>query len=118
MSVHHGIDYIEFQVVDMEASKAFYAAAFGWVFTDYAPTYAGIRKPGGGEWGGFTVVDAVTTGGPLVVLYSEDLEATFAAVQAAGATIEKSIFAFPGGRRFEFLDPSGNRLAVWGQPES
>jgi hypothetical protein len=23
------------------------------------------------------------------------------------------IFSFPGGRRFHFLDPSGNELAVW-----
>jgi predicted enzyme related to lactoylglutathione lyase len=25
----------------------------------------------------------------------------------------KPIFAFPGGRRFHFLDPNGNELAVW-----
>ena len=28
-------------------------------------------------------------------------------------TIVKEIFSFPGGRRFEFTDPSGNHLAVW-----
>jgi hypothetical protein len=27
--------------------------------------------------------------------------------------ISKEIFEFPGGRRFEFTDPSGNELAVW-----
>jgi predicted enzyme related to lactoylglutathione lyase len=35
-----------------------------------------------------------------------------AAVTAAGGTIVKPIFSFPGGRRFQFLDPSGNELAV------
>jgi hypothetical protein len=34
-------------------------------------------------------------------------------VRAAGGSIEKEPFAFPGGRRFHFLDPSGTELAVW-----
>ena len=28
-------------------------------------------------------------------------------------TINKEIFAFPGGRRFHFRDPNGNEYAVW-----
>ena len=42
----------------------------------------------------------------------DDLEATLHTVTAAGARIVKPIFAFPGGRRFQFLDPNGNELAV------
>ena len=42
--VHHAIDYIEIGVDDVAAAKAFYAAAFGWQFTDYGPGYAGIRR--------------------------------------------------------------------------
>ena len=49
----------------------------------------------------------------LPVIDVEDLEATLAAVQKAGATITKPIFSFPGGRRFHFRDPSGNELAAW-----
>ena len=30
-----------------------------------------------------------------------------------GGIISKEIFAFPGGHRFHFIDPSGNELAVW-----
>ena len=48
-----------------------------------------------------------------MILYSEDLDATLAAVEAAGGTIVKPPFTFPGGRRFHFSDPSGNELAVW-----
>ncbi len=110
---HHGIDYIEFQVTDMAATKALYAGAFGWSFTEYGAGYTGIQKPGGGEWGGFALVESVTTGGPLVVLYSRDLAASLADVRAAGGQITQDIFEFPGGRRFELLDPSGNALAVW-----
>lgn len=109
---HHGIDYIELSVRDMVAAKTFYAAAFGWKFNEYGPAYAGIQKKGGGEMGGFALAEEVVTGGPLVVLYSEDLEATLSAVEHAGGTIAKETFSFPGGRRFHFVDPSGNELAV------
>ncbi len=114
---HHTIDYIEFSVTDMAEAQRFYNAAFGWEFTDYGPDYAGIRKPGGeGEVGGLNVTETVATGGPLVILYSEDLKATLQAVRGAGGQIVTEPFEFPGGRRFHFTDPSGNELAVWSTP--
>lgn len=109
---HHAIDYIELSVRDLEAAKRFYAEAFGWEFNDYGPGYAGIRS-GDGEEGGLRLTEEVRPGGPLVILYSRDLEASQAAVERAGGTIVQEIFAFPGGRRFQFADPSGNELAVW-----
>jgi uncharacterized protein len=109
---HHGIDYIEFAVTDMAESKRFYEAAFGWRFTDYGPDYAGIQKEGG-EAGGFRLASQVTPGGPLVILYSRDLATTLGRVREAGGRITTEPFAFPGGRRFHFEDPSGNELAVW-----
>ena len=111
---HHGIDYIEFAVTDMAESKRFYGVAFGWTFNDYGPTYAGIRKIGSnGEAGGLCLAPEVTTGGPLVILYSNDLEETLRQVRDAGGKITKEPFVFPGGRRFHFQDPNGNELAVW-----
>jgi uncharacterized protein len=108
---HHTIHYIEFSVTDMAAAQTFYTKAFGWQFTAYGPDYAGIQG-GDGEVGGFCKVDEVAPGGPLVVLFSKDLDASQAAVHAAGGVITKQPFAFPGGRRFHFRDPSGNELAV------
>lgn len=108
---HHAIDYIEFTVSDMKQSKEFYGSVFGWEFTDYAPVYAGI-KVSDREIGGFTVGEVVR-GGPLVVLFSKNLEDSLAKVRAAGAKIVKEPFDFPGGRRFQFQDPSSNQLAVW-----
>jgi predicted enzyme related to lactoylglutathione lyase len=110
---HHEIDYIEFGVTDMAQSQHFYAAAFDWEFTDYGPGYAGIRRRNGGEAGGLRLQSEVSTGGPLVILYSDDLATTLAEVQKAGGEITQDIFEFPGGRRFHFKDPSGNELAVW-----
>jgi uncharacterized protein len=112
--VHHAIDYIEINVTDVEAAKAFYGSAFGWSFNDYGPEYAGIRGEGK-EVGGLRRESDVRTGGPLVLLFSEDLEASVDAVAAAGGTITAPIYSFPGGRRFEFTDPFGNELGVWAE---
>ena len=111
--VHHEINYIEIYVTDMDAAKRFYTSAFGWQFTDYSPEYAGIQKQSGGETGGICLAEQVAPGGPLVILYSNNLEASQSSVAQAGGTVTKEIFSFPGGRRFQFQDPSGNELAVW-----
>jgi len=103
------IDYVEFPGTDLPATKVFYAAAFGWSFTDHGPDYAAFE--GEGTDGGFAAEAGAEK--PLVILYAHDLEAMEARVRAAGGTIVKPIFAFPGGRRFHFRDPSGNELAVW-----
>jgi uncharacterized protein len=111
-SAHHAIDYIEIAVTDMEAAKAFYSTAFGWKLVEYGPEYAGIQGDGK-EVGGLRHDADVRAGGPLVLLYSEDLEASADAVGAAGGKIVEPIYEFPGGRRFHFADPAGNELGVW-----
>ena len=112
--IHHDIDYIEFTVTDLPRAKAFYSSAFGWKFNDYGPGYAGIQKENG-EAGGLRLEKEVSTGGPLVILFSENLEKSLAQVTEAGGEITRAPFAFPGGRRFHFKDPSGNELAVWSE---
>jgi predicted enzyme related to lactoylglutathione lyase len=105
------IDNLEFNVTDIARSKAFYGAAFGWTFIDYGPTYTEFSD--GRLTGGFTTGEAVRPGGPLVILYAQDLADTQARLEALGARISKPVFAFPGGRRFHFIDPDGYELAVW-----
>lgn len=105
------IDYIEMNVGDIERSKAFYGSAFGWTFKDYGPTYCEFAD--GRLRGGFTTNARPTPGGPLVVLYADDLVDLQQRVEAAGGRIAKPIFEFPGGRRFHFFDPDGYELAVW-----
>jgi len=111
MHQHHAIDYIEISVTDVDKAKAFYGAAFGWAFNDYGPEYAGIQGDGK-EAGGLRRASDVRAGGPLVMLYSDDLERSADAVSAAGGTIVEPISPYPGGRRFEFADPDGNQLGV------
>ena len=108
---HRRIDYVEFGATDIEATKRFYSAVFGWEFTDYGPDYTSFAD--GRLSGGFAKVGNVAGGGPLVVIYASDLEGLLASVKNAGGKITKEIFSFPGGRRFHFNDPNGNGLAVW-----
>ena len=105
------INYIEFNVSDIARSKAFYGTAFGWTFTDYGPDYCEFSD--GHLTDGFDASGAVAPGGPLVVLYGDDLDDIIAGVEAAGGKIVKPVFEFPGGHRFHFTDPDGYELAVW-----
>lgn len=115
-SQHHTIDYVELVVTDLAAAQSFYRAAFGWEFVDYGPTYAGIvsGRGEGGEVGGLALAEQPRpVGGPLVLLYSDDLDTTRDGIESAGGRILQEPYAFPGGRRLHFADPSGNELGVW-----
>ena len=110
---HTPTDYVEFVVHDIAKSKAFYASALGWTFTDYGPTYTSFSTTS--IAGGFTLDGAPHPGGPLMVFYSPDLDAALANVKAAGGTVVKPPFTYPGGRRFHFRDPDGYEVAVWSE---
>lgn len=107
------IQYIEMQSTDLGATKKFYTGAFGWSFTDYGDSYVAFSDAG--MDGGFEKVDEVTQGGVLVILYHKDLTVVQEAIVANGGAISKDTFTFPGGKRFHFIDPSGNELAVWSE---
>ena len=111
---HHRIDYVEFASADPQASCDFFGAAFGWTFESFGPDYVAFH--GAGLEGGICrarLRSRADEGAALIVLYSADLEASEALVRRHGARISKPIFAFPGGRRFHFIEPAGNELAVW-----
>jgi len=108
------IDYVELpSATAHELTRAFYAKAFGWNFTDYGPDYSATTN--GTTDLGLQGDPADGLSAPLPVVRVDDLEAAFDAVTAAGGIIAKPIFAFPGGRRFQFVDPSGSELAVWSE---
>lgn len=104
------LNYLELPVADTARAKAFYGAAFGWDFTDFGPTYAATLS--GDTDIGFQADESEKTAAALPVIDVEDLEAALAAVKAAGGTVTRAIFAFPGGRRFHFRDPDGHELAA------
>lgn len=105
------INYIEFKANDLEKIETFYNHCFDWKFKDYGPTYVSFSKSG--IKGGFEKSENDIVNGALVVLYHKNLDKIKNKITEAGGEISKEIFSFPGGRRFQFLDPSGNELAVW-----
>jgi len=111
LHIDRAIDYIEFTAPDLTAVKKFYGEAFDWKFQDWGDEYAGFSD--GHVDGGFARGAAKSGHGPLVILYSTNLEEIQQKVRAAGGTIVKDTFSFPGGRRFLFADPAGNELAIW-----
>ncbi|WP_447043713.1 VOC family protein [Vreelandella sp. H-I2] len=116
MPAHEKLNYVELAARDLNATKAFFSAVFGWEFTDYGLEYTAFSNQG--LDGGFYQTDAcsrTTNGAALLVFYSAQLEATYNKVVEHGGEIVKPVFEFPGGFRFHFLEPSGNELAVWSE---
>jgi uncharacterized protein len=116
MNQHEKINYVEFPAKDLAGTKTFFQSVFGWSFTDYGPEYTAFENQG--LDGGFFQSDLASStakGAALIVLYSNQLEATLAKVEQAGGSILRPIYSFPGGRRFHFTEPSGNEFAVWSE---
>jgi len=105
------LDYLELPAKEIAKTQAFYESAFGWKMTSFAPTYAATTT--GDVDVGLQADMADASKAPLAVIQVGDLEAALNKVTQAGGKIVKPIFAFPGGRRFHFADPSGNELAAW-----
>ena len=103
------LNYVELPVADVGAAKSFYEMVFGWSLTEFGPTYAATLT--GDTDIGLQGDSSEATRAPLPVIAVDDIEAAFEAVSRAGAEIVRPIFAFPGGRRFQFRDPSGNEVA-------
>lgn len=108
------IDYVELpSATAHELTRAFYAKAFGWTFTDYGPAYSATTN--GTTDIGLQGDPSDALSAPLPVVRVDDLDAAFDSVTKAGGVVARPIFSFPGGRRFHFIDPSGSELAVWAE---
>ena len=110
------IDYVEIPVTDLEITKAFFKALFGWEFQDWGADYASFSD-GRLDGGLRRAAEPAPASGVLLVFYSNDLERDVERVEALGATISQPIFEFPGGRRFHFVDPAGTEFAMWSATE-
>lgn len=114
MSVPLKLNYVEFPARDLAATKLFFEQAFAWSFQDYGSEYTAFSNQG--LDGGFyqsELTSVASKGAALLVLKSDDLAHTQSVVELAGGKISTPAFDFPGGRRFHFIEPSGNEFAVW-----
>ena len=117
---HHTINAAEFGVRDLAATRAFFEQVFELEFTSQSGAY--LDTVCGGVTLGLyelaTQNDQGTVQGlgllpGLLIFYSRDLEQSQAQIKSAGGQIVKDTFAFPGGKRFHFSEPSGHEFAVW-----
>ena len=110
MSQLFQIDYLELPSADGGGTRHFFEEAFGWQFTDYGAEYTGIEAAGIAAG-----IDSSKgrTGAALPVIRCTDLVAAETSVLAAGGTITRPAFDFPGGRRFHFREPGGVEMAVY-----
>ena len=114
MAIHNQIDLIEFPVKSgeqLKQTKEFFTNVFGWKYNDWGEDYSDTTESGASSGinadGGSSM--------PLTVVYSADLEKTKQLVLQNGGKIIVDTYSFPGGKRFHFIEPSGNELAVWSQ---
>jgi uncharacterized protein len=108
------INYVEFPTASNEshaATKKFYGEVFGWSYQSWGDDYSDTKSSGIAS--GINGAKDHQPSKPLVILFSSNLEAALERVVKAGGKISKDIFSFPGGRRFHYVDPSGNELGVW-----
>lgn len=115
MNINNSINYIELPLVKNAETKEFYSQVFGWTFTDWGPNY--LSFSGANVDGGFNGESGTQSSSPgvLIVLYVSDLAKKLEEITKAGGVIKQPIYEFPGGKRFHFLDPNGNELAVWSE---
>jgi predicted enzyme related to lactoylglutathione lyase len=114
MKKDNHIDYVEFpasSIEELNKTRDFFSDVFGWNYAMYGDDYADTADSG--------VASGVNAENPgssvLPVIYVTDLQQAYDKVKASGAPIVREIFAFPGGRRFHFKDPSGNEVAAWSE---
>ena len=80
------IDYVELpSVTAHELTRAFYAKAFGWTFTDFGPDYAATEDQIVDVGLNGQVEESLST--PLPVIRVNDLDAAFDAVSKSGGVI-------------------------------
>jgi predicted enzyme related to lactoylglutathione lyase len=118
VSANGKICYLELPATDVDRSATFYQALFGWktrtrgdgalAFDDgveVSGSWVKGRKPWSGE------------AGLLVYIMVDDIEATVAAVRAAGGEIVQPIGVDAPELTARFRDPGGNVLGLYQQPK-
>jgi predicted enzyme related to lactoylglutathione lyase len=105
------IDYFELPVSDAPRSSAFFNKAFGWSAQSFGDGYIEVRDAG--VLGGLNGDAGDRPPTPVVGIRTDDIEAAQQAVVAAGGTITRAVYNYPGGRRFLFREPGGAELLVY-----
>jgi hypothetical protein len=111
----HAFGHIEIPTINLEKTKKFFGAAFGWTFTyvpdiDYTLLHTG-KHPNGG----FELVKRLPKKGQVnIYIETEDIDATLKAIRKArGKVLMKKTAVGSMGWRAQFATPEGVALCLW-----
>jgi uncharacterized protein len=107
----YSIDYFEIPSSDNAKTRGFLGKAFGWSFVNFGGTYDEIHDAG--VLGGINGEADDRSAAPLLLIRTDDIEQAERDVVAAGGTITRAPYDYPGGRRFFFREPGGAELAIY-----
>jgi predicted enzyme related to lactoylglutathione lyase len=105
------IDYFEIPAADAGRTSAFFTQAFGFGSLSYGPDYIEIREAG--VLGGVNGDANDRPAAPVVGIRTDDIAAAGEAIVAAGGTVTKPAYDYPGGKRLFFREPGGAELMVY-----
>lgn len=110
-------NWVDLTTSDPERARAFYAAVLGWehdVSGDQTNGYTVCRVDGAAAAGIGASMSPDTTDSWGLCLSTTDVDATAAAVTAAGGTVTYGPHELSGrGRIVAFVDPTGAALSAW-----
>lgn len=111
------VNYLEFNVPDVDAAGEFYARVFGWEPRPFADGYSVVAH--GDEPGIDTGIQRHEgASGTVAVVSVESIDDTLAAVKEAGGTVVVDKFPIPEvGHAAYFVDPAGITMGVH-QPQA
>ncbi len=117
MSSNGKICYVELPAADIDRSAAFYRTVFGWK-TRRRGDGALAFDDGVGQVSGTWVTGRPPAGQPGLMVYVmvDDIEATVAAVTAAGGEIVQPLGVDAPELTARFRDPGGNVLGLYQEP--
>ena len=114
--------HFEIPASDIKKSKAFYESAFDWkvnaddegyAMAETAETDEGMSSEVGAINGGFYKRESKKDG-PSIVIETDSIDETAAAIEKAGGKITNPKHAIgEWGFMADFTDPDGNSLGLW-----
>jgi uncharacterized protein len=117
-------DWCHIDVVggDRARAQTFYGQVFGWTFEDYGADvgYTNVKTSENGIESGLgglaqsVGARAPAPNGVVPYILAPDIDATLAAIERAGGTVEiprTDVFGF--GEFAHFRDPDGNLIGLW-----
>jgi uncharacterized protein len=116
----HSICHVEIPAIDPATLSTFYHEVFDWQIQDDSTPLYHLFQPQRGPGGAFAQVEE-TTGKKidrvLIYISADDIDATLAKAEANGAKTLTPKTEIPSAGWFAvFVDPAGNRMALYTAP--